>query len=117
MDFHALLSTFANNLLPILLVSGAGFLLGKTLQIDSRSLGRVVFYLFSPILVFNLLLHTELSSGQILTTVAFVTAQYSIVGVIAYLVGRLFGFDRPILTAVVLTAALGNTGNYRLPLV
>ena len=62
MDFSALLTTFANNLLPILLVSGAGFLLGKALDIDSRSLGRVVFYVFSPILVFNLLLHTELSS-------------------------------------------------------
>ena len=71
MNFSALLTTFANNLLPILLVSGAGFLLGKTLDIDSRSLGRVVFYVFSPILVFDLLVHTELSSGQILTTMAY----------------------------------------------
>jgi predicted permease len=60
MDFNALFATFANNLLPILLLSGAGLLLGKAIAIDSRALGRVVFYVFSPILVFNLLLHVEL---------------------------------------------------------
>ena len=117
MDFQALLSTFANNLLPILLVGAAGFLLGKTLHVDSRSLGRVVFYVFSPILVFNLLLHTELSSGEIAGTVAMVLLVYGAVGTLAYLSGRLMGLERPILMAVVLTAALGNTGNYGLPLV
>jgi predicted permease len=117
MDFQALFSTFVNNLLPILLVGATGFLLGKTLHIDSRSLGRVVFYVFSPILVFNLLLHTELSSSQITGMVAFVFALYAIVGVLAFLSGRLMGLERPILMAVVLTAALGNTGNYGLPLV
>lgn len=117
MDFSALLTTFADNLLPILLVGAAGFLLGKALHVDSRSLGRVVFYVFSPILVFNLLLHTELSSGEILGTVAYVITIYTVLGTLAFISGRLLGLDRPILMAVVLTAALGNTGNYGLPLV
>ena len=56
MRLNELFNTFADNILPILLISGAGFLLGKMIQIDSRSLGRVVFYIFSPILVFNMLL-------------------------------------------------------------
>jgi hypothetical protein len=117
MDLDALLKTFANNLLPILLVSGAGFLLGKVLDIDSRSLGRVVFYVFSPILVFNLLLHTELSSGQILLTVAYTVAVCLIVGLLALLSGKLLRFERPVLMALIITAAFGNTGNYGLPLV
>jgi predicted permease len=117
MDFQALISTFANNLLPILLVSGAGFLLGKALHVDSRSLGRVVFYVFSPILVFNLLLHTKLNSGQIATTVLFTLVVYGVIGSVAYVSGRLMGLERPILMAVVLTAASGNSGNYGLPVV
>ena len=117
MDFRALLNTFADNLLPILLVGSTGFLLGKALHIDSRSLGRVVFYVFSPILVFNLLLNTELNSGEIAGTVVFVFALYAIVGALAFLSGKLMRLERPILMAVVLTAALGNTGNYGLPLV
>ena len=39
MSLNELLTTFANNLLPIFLVSGAGFVLGKFLIVDSRSLG------------------------------------------------------------------------------
>lgn len=117
MDFNALLTTFANNLLPILLISGAGFLLGKTISIDSRSLGRVVFYVFSPVLVFNLLLHTELKSIQIFTTMAFTVALCTILGLIAFVIGKLLRFERPVLMAIILTAALGNTGNYGLPLV
>ncbi len=117
MNFNALFTTFANNLLPILLVSGAGFLLGKALDIDSRSLGRVVFYVFSPILVFNLLLHTELNSGQILITMAYTVAVCLLVGVLALLSGKLLHFERPVLMALIITAAFGNTGNYGLPLV
>ncbi len=117
MDFNALLTTFADNLLPILLVSGAGFLLGKTLDVDARSLGRVVFYVFSPILVFNLLLHTELSSGQILATMVYTVAVSFMVGALALLSGLALHFDRPMLMALIITAAFGNTGNYGLPLV
>ncbi len=117
MDFYALLTTFADNLLPILLVSGAGFLLGKTLDVDSRSLGRVVFYVFSPILVFNLLVHTELSSGQIAATVAFTLSVALLVGTVAFASGKLLRFERPVLMALIITSAFGNTGNYGLPLV
>ena len=116
MDFNALLTTFANNLLP-LLISGAGFLLGKTITIDSRSLGRVVFYVFSPILVFDLLIHTELKSIQIVTTMGFTIALCSLIGLLALLFGKLLRFERPVLMAIIITAAFGNTGNYGLPLV
>lgn len=117
MPLHEILTTFADNLLPILLISGAGFLLGKTLSIDSRSLGRVVFYVFSPILVFNLLVHTELNSADILVTMGYTAAICSLVGLLALGFGKLLGLERPMLMAVILTAAFGNTGNYGLPLV
>ncbi|HTP00503.1 MAG TPA: AEC family transporter [Anaerolineales bacterium] len=117
MDLSGLLTTFANNLLPILLVSGAGFLLGKTLDLDSRTLGRVVFYVFSPILVFDLLLHTQLSSREILTTMLFAVGVAFLVGLIAFLSGRVLHLERPVLMALIITAAFGNTGNYGLPLV
>ncbi len=117
MDFNALLTTFADNLLPILLVSGAGFLLGKTLSVDSRSLGRVVFYVFSPVLVFNLLLHTQLSSNQIAATMIYTVLVALLIGIVAFLFGTLLHFERPMLMALIITAAFGNTGNYGLPLV
>lgn len=117
MPINVLLITFANNLLPILLISGAGFLLGRTLSVDSRSLGRVVFYVFSPILVFNLILHTELNSSEIFVTMVFSALICLVIGLLALGFGRLLGLERAVLMAVILTSAFGNTGNYGLPLV
>ena len=117
MDFNALIATFANNLLPILLISAAGFLLGKAVAIDSRALGRVVFYVFSPILVFNLQLHVELRSDQIFGTVAYCFLVSAVGGSLAFGLGRLMRLERPVLMALILTVAFANSGNYGLPLV
>jgi hypothetical protein len=117
MDFNALLATFANNLLPILLLGAAGWLLGRAISIDGRALGRVVFYVFSPILVFNLLLHVELRSDQILGTMGYSFLVSAAGGLLAFGLGSLMRLERPILMALILTVAFGNTGNYGLPLV
>jgi malate permease and related proteins len=117
MPFNDLFSTFADNLLPILLISGAGFLLGKIFPIDSRSVGRIVFYIFSPILVFDLLLNTKLNSADIFKTMLFTIIVGVVLGITALLLGKVLAFERPMLMAIILTAAFPNTGNYGLPLV
>lgn len=117
MIFSELITTFANNLLPILLVSGAGFLLGKFLTVDSRSLGRAVFYIFSPLLVFDLMIKSRLNLNQALTTVAYTASMIACLGLIAFVLSKALQLKRPVLLAVVLTVAFGNTGNYGLPLV
>jgi hypothetical protein len=117
MTLSELFNTFANNLLPILLVSGAGFLLGKYLSIDPRSVGRVIFYLFSPVLVFNLLFNNPLPLSEILRTMGFAVAVMFTIGMVALAAGWLMRLKRPLLVTVLLTAMFGNTGNYGLPLV
>lgn len=117
MRFDDLFNTFANNLLPILTLCGAGFLLGRAFPIDSRSLGRVVFYVFTPVLVFNQLLHNDLPLGDILRTVGFTASVIAVMVTLAWTFGRLMRFDRPTLMAVLITVGFGNTGNYGLPLV
>jgi predicted permease len=117
MSFPVLASTFANNILPILLLGGAGFALGKLLDINARSLGRVVFYVFSPVLIFDLLLQNRLkideAIGVILLTICVVLS----IGIITFLLGTLFKLDRPTLTSILITTMFANTGNYGLPLV
>jgi predicted permease len=117
MSLNELLTTFADNILPILLVSGAGFILGKLLTVDSRSIGRVVFYVFSPLLVFDLMIKSELNLGQAFTTVAYTASVIATMGLLAFMLAKLFRLERPHLLAVILTVAFGNTGNYGLPLV
>lgn len=113
----ALLNTFAMNLLPILLLSGAGFALGKTLRVEARPLGQVIFYLFAPILVFNLLLNNRLSWEEVAYVALFAALISLTLGLTAALL--LARLPIPLITrlGMILTAAFGNTGNYGLPLV
>jgi hypothetical protein len=117
MSFPILASTFANNILPIILLSGAGFVLGKALQIDPRSLGRVAFYIFSPILIFDLLVQNELKFAEAATVVGFALCFILAVGVLTLLVGMSLKLERPVLVSILITTMFANTGNYGLPLV
>ncbi|HSB03384.1 MAG TPA: AEC family transporter [Anaerolineales bacterium] len=117
MSFSVLASTFANNILPIVLLSGAGFALGKLLQIDPRSLGRVAFYIFSPILIFDLLVQNQLKLTEVAVVVAFAVCFILTVGVLTLLVGILLKLERPVLVSTLIVTMFANTGNYGLPLV
>ncbi|MCZ2127586.1 MAG: AEC family transporter [Anaerolineales bacterium] len=112
-----LFNIFADNLLPIILIAGAGFVLGKTVVVEPRTVGRIVFYIFTPVLVFNLLLTSQLDLSQALTVVGFTASVIFIMGVIAFLFGKAFRLDRIHLLVVIVAVAFGNTGNYGLPLV
>jgi predicted permease len=117
MSFSVLASTFANNILPILLLSGAGFALGKLLHIDARSLGRVVFYVFSPVLIFDLLIENRLKLNEAIGVITLTLCIVGLMGLITLVLGRLFKLERAALTAILVTTMFANTGNYGLPLV
>ena len=117
MSFPLLASTFANNILPIVLLAGAGFILGKKLHIDPRSLGRVVFYVFSPVLLFDLLTQNQLKFNEAAIVIAFALCFILAIGIITFLLGYVFNLERPTLIAILITTMFANTGNYGLPLV
>ncbi|MEP0807318.1 MAG: AEC family transporter [Chloroflexota bacterium] len=117
MSLSILANTFANNILPILLLGGAGFALGKLLHVDARSLGRVVFYVFSPVLIFDLLVKNQLKWSEAASVVGFTVTIVLFMGTLAFLFGSLLKLERPALIAIVITTMFANTGNYGLPLV
>jgi predicted permease len=112
-----LLNIFANNILPILLLSGSGFIVGRIFKLESRTLGRIVFYILSPILVFNLLTSNALPPGQIGIMMAFSAVNILVVGGVAFLAGKILRLEGPALTVVVLTTLFTNGGNFGLPLI
>ena len=116
MSFSLLFSTFANNILPIILLSSAGYALGKVLHVEPRGIGRVVFYIFSPVLIFDLMLKNRLDLKDAAITIAFVVSIILTMGILTYIIGRLLKFERTALTAIVITTMFANTGNYGLPL-
>jgi len=117
MSISALFSVFANNILPIILLSGAGFVLAKMLDIQSRSLGRVVFYVFSPVLIFDLLVKNKLNLSEAAGVIGFTLSIILVMGALTLALGRLFKLERPALISILITTMFANTGNYGLPLV
>lgn len=117
MSFSILASTFANNILPIILLSGSGFVLGKLLELDPRTLGRVAFYIFSPVLIFNLLVQSQLKLAEAVLVAAFVFCFILAMGLLTLLAGVLLKLERPALVSILITTMFANTGNYGLPLV
>jgi len=117
MSISTLLSTFANNILPIILLGGAGFVLGKVLHVDPRGLGRVVFYIFSPVLIFDLMINSQLKLVEAASVIGFTTSIVIVVGVITYIFGKMLKVERTALISILITSMFANTGNYGLPLV
>jgi predicted permease len=113
----ALLNVFANNLLPILLLSGAGFVLGRSLKLDSRPLGRIIFYILSPTLIFDILTSSKLAVESILLMMGYAATTMIIVAGIAFVAGKIMRLEQNVLTIVVLTSFFANNGNYGLPLI
>jgi len=112
-----LTTIFLNNLLPVILAAGAGYLLAYFFDVNPRPLSKLVFYVFSPSLIFILLTQSELSNGDILTTVLFASILITIVIALTWLAGTLLKLDRRTLSAVILTSAFVNAGNFGLSVV
>jgi predicted permease len=111
-----LFALFFNNLFPILLSACIGFALAKWLKINPRPLSQVIFYVFSPILVFKLIINSQLSNQDILRTLAFATILMVCVGLLTWILSRVLHFDRRTIAAVMITTMFMNAGNYGLPL-
>jgi predicted permease len=107
---------FINNLFPILLAAGAGFLVARYLGVTPRSVSRVVFYIFSPCLIFTLLTSGRLNGDDITQMVSFAAASVLIMGAITAIIAYALKLKRSIRVALLLTVMFGNAGNFGLSL-
>lgn len=113
---NELFSLFANNLLPIFLVAVVGYIAGKWLKVEARTISRTVFYIFSPCLLFDLLVNSHFNYGEILRMVGFTISAIMVVAAITWMLGNLIHLERNMLAAVLLCTLSINAGNYGLSL-
>ena len=106
---------FLNNILPIFLTAGTGYLLAKFFQINTRTLSNVAFYIFSPCLVFTLITNTELSNSDIIENILVAALCILGTGFITWLIASRLSLSRSMLAAVVITSMFVNAGNFGLP--
>ena len=111
-----LLTLFANNILPIFLATGTGYLLSKFKNINPRTVSAVAFYIFSPFLVFNLLTKSPINGDEMTKIVAVTVSTILMLGALVWLIGNALKVERRLLAAVMIAAMFGNAGNYGLSL-
>jgi predicted permease len=111
-----LLILFSNNILPIFLAAGCGYLISKFLKVPPKPVSQVAFYIFSPSLVFVLLTKSGLGGEDVTRMVVFTITLMTVLGLIAWLVGRTLKLDRLLIVAVLITTIFANSGNYGLSL-
>lgn len=111
-----LFALFSNNILPIFIAAGAGYLAAKYLKVTPRSVSQIAFYIFSPCLIFNLLTSTQLSGQDVTRMAGFTIVTVLTLGALTGLIGWMLRLERRFLVAVLITAMFGNAGNYGLSL-
>ena len=101
--------------MPNFLIAGAGFVLGKRLSINARTISQVTFYFFSPCLVFNLITHNKVSDGDVARMVGFGIVTTALMGLLAWITGRFLRIERRMLVAIMMAGMFVNAANLGLP--
>ena len=112
-----LFTIFVDNLLPIFLAAGAGYILTRVSGLNPRPISQVIFYIFSPCLIFSLLTQSQLSNDDILRGSAYAFAIIICVGILTWIVGRMFHLNRRTMAGVLIASMFMNAGNFGLPVV
>ena len=111
-----LLSVVYSVMLPVAIMAGLGAVVGRRVGLPARPLSGLVFYLFSPALVFDRLLHLDFASVSAVRIMAVTTIGFITVGALAFGVSTLrSGRGRTTSAAVALCSAMANMGNMGLP--
>lgn len=111
-----LLSLFANNILPIMLAAGAGYLVSKYAGIDPRSVSQIAFKIFIPCLLFELLTTSQLGNEDIIRMGGFTIVSVLVLGGITWVLARILHYNSSMVSAFLMAVMFANAGNYGLSL-
>lgn len=111
-----LLLIFFDNLLPVFLAAGVGALLAWKMDIDPKHLSRVLFYVFSPALMLSMITESVTPDLPIFRIALVVILTILLVSACVFIIGKLLGYDKEMIIAMLLPALSMNTGNMGLPI-
>ena len=110
----ALPAILYNNIVPVFIVIGLGYILERRLKIEIKSVSRTIFYALTPCLVFSSLVKSTVSGGEFWNIASFEILITLIVALVAWGVARALRFDRVMESAFLLVTIFVNAGNYGL---
>lgn len=106
-----------NVVLPVFLLLGVGFIVGKTMAINSKSVSDLSIYVFSPALFFYSVSTSEMDMDDLGRIVVFSFALFLLFAGFVWLAGKLFKWDQTYQNTLMLASGFPNAGNYGLPII
>src|SRR5215471_2183918 len=110
-----MLRVFLDVVLPVALVALLGGVVGRWRRVPVPPASTLVFYLFSPALVFESISTTNVSADAAARIVAVMLVTFAVMFVTANLWSLLRKHDRTMRAALALVATTPNVGNMGLP--
>jgi len=110
----ALSAILYNNIVPVFIAIGLGYILERRLKIEIKSVSRTIFYALTPCLVFSSLVKSTISGGEFWGIASFEILITLFVALVAWGVARALRFDRAMESAFLLATLFVNSGNYGL---
>ena len=110
----ALPAILYNNIVPVFIAIGLGYILERRLKIEIKSVSRTIFYALTPCLVFSSLVKSTVSGGEFWRIASFEVLITLVVALVAWGVARVLRFDRAMESAFLLATIFVNAGNYGL---
>jgi predicted permease len=111
-----LLRVFLDNLFPIIVVAGAGYVLQRLLSLDTKPLVNLSYFILIPALQFILVTDSKLNGGEVVSVIILASAVVALCLAIAWIASRMLHLPAGLTAAVLVTAAFMNAGNYGLSL-
>ena len=98
----ALAAILYNNIVPVFVAIGLGYILERRLKIEIKSVSRTIFYALSPCLVFSSLVKSTVSGGEFWDIASFQILITLGVALVTWGVARALHFDRAMESAFLL---------------
>lgn len=113
-DFHTIFSGLCYKIAPLYILIFLGFIAGKLLKVDRKSIAALLFYIVVPIVFFDFALHTKMHTSYLLLPLIFYVM--SITLSITYLnISKRVWKEGARPNVIGFAAGTGNTGYFGLP--
>lgn len=118
LDVNSVIITeILNVVLPVFLLLGVGYIVGKYMSIDSKSVSDLSIYVFSPALFFYSISTSEMNMSDLGRIVLFAFTLFALFALFIHVMGMLFKWDVPYKNTLMLASGFPNAGNYGLPII
>lgn len=113
-DFHAIFTGLCYKIAPLYILIFLGFLAGKFLKVDRKSIAALLFYIIVPIVFFDFALHTKIYTSYLLLPIIFYIMSITL-SLIYLNVSKQIWREGARANVIGFAAGTGNTGYFGMP--